>query len=199
MSRRPGGPCAGFTLIEAAIALALLVVVLAKLTMMMNSAARSSDVETKSTALDDQARIVLDKVAFAIAGASRESLIPDPESPLYSSELRYELSLGVQDGEVVWTEPEAIRMSNEGGQVIWSQNPGAADERRVVWCNIARPLLEGELPNGQDDNGNGLVDENGLTFVVRDDLVEIRLTLERTDSQGVTYTHTVETAVTCRN
>ena len=190
---------AGFTLVEIAIAIALFIVVVIKLSMAMTAATKAHRQQTAETALDDQARRVLDQVAYAVMGASRESLVPDPESPLYSSELRYEVSLGVEDGETVWSDPEAILLQGGNQQIVWTQNPGEADERRVVWTNIARPFLEGELPNGIDDNGNGVVDETGLSFVLDRDSILIRLSLEKIDQNGQAMTRTVETVVTCRN
>ncbi|MCZ6597746.1 MAG: hypothetical protein O7B99_08925, partial [Planctomycetota bacterium] len=89
---------------------------------------------------------------------------------------------------------------SEGGQkVVWKQNPGTPEERRVAWCNTVRPFLGGELMNGIDDNGNGLIDENGLSFTVDRNAVWIRLSLERMSKDGSTVTESVETVVTCRN
>jgi hypothetical protein len=65
--------------------------------------------------------------------------------------------------------------------------------------NWVRELLEGELPNGLDDNGNGLIDESGLSFEIDGDTITIRLTLERFDAEGTLITRTVETAVTLKN
>jgi hypothetical protein len=130
-------------------------------------------------------------------GANRETLFPDPDSPNHDSRVWYEVSLGVEDGEVVWGDPEEI--SGAGSQVVWSQNPGQADERRVVWSNVVRPFLEGEIQNGQDDNQNGLIDENGLNFTLQGNRVTIRLTLERAQPDGGAHTQSVETSVTLRN
>ncbi len=70
---------------------------------------------------------------------------------------------------------------------------------RVVWngitlCEVA-PFLEGEIPNGMDDNGNGLIDERGLSFTFDRHSVRIRLTTQaRVD--GELRVQTVETTVT---
>ena len=84
-------------------------------------------------------------------------------------------------------------------RVYWSQNPGAENERRVIWTSLVAPYLEGELPNGIDDNGNGLIDEKGLNFVVDRNAITIRLTLERVLDGGEIVSKTVDTTVTCRN
>ena len=69
----------------------------------------------------------------------------------------------------------------------------------MVWSNLVRPFLEGELQNGIDDNGNGLIDEKGLSFVVWKNSVTIRLTLGRQVEGGDWINETVVTTVTCRN
>jgi len=190
---------AGFTLIELMIAVSLLVLVVLNLTMALNAAVRTSDREATETALEDQAQIVLDRVGYAIMGCARDTLIPDAEPPLYSSDLRYQVHVGVEDGEVVWGDPERIWHVGGEDQVIWSQNPDEPQERRVVWSNLIRPLLEGEIINGIDDNGNGLIDESGLTFTMDRDSVTIRISLLREVEGGESITRTVETTVTCRN
>jgi prepilin-type N-terminal cleavage/methylation domain-containing protein len=188
---------AGFTAIELSIVLVLLVIVAIKAAMLFDFAAKSQIEDTAELALEDQARRTLDQVAFAVMGANRETLFPDPDSPNHDSRVWYEVSLGVEDGEVVWGDPEEISGANS--QVVWSQNPGQADERRVVWSNVVRPFLEGEIQNGQDDNQNGLIDENGLNFTLQGNRVTIRLTLERAQPSGGVHTQSVETSVTLRN
>jgi len=188
---------AGFTIIEVSIALVLLAIVSIKVAMLLDMAADAESADSADLALADQAGRTLDQIAFAVMGANRETLFPDPESPTYSERVDYEVSLGVQDGEVVWGDPERIDGSNE--QVLWVENPGAAEERRVVWCNVVRPFLEGEELNGVDDNGNGLVDEKGLNFTLQGNMVRIRLSLERIKSSGEVITQSIETRVTLRN
>lgn len=188
---------AGFTAIELSIVVVLLVIVTIKAAMLFDFAAKSQIEDTAELALEDQARRTLDQVAFAVMGANRETLFPDPDSPNHDSRVWYEVSLGVEDGEVVWGDPEEISGANS--QVVWSQNPGQADERRVVWSNVVRPFLEGEIQNGQDDNQNGLIDENGLNFTLQGNRVTIRLTLERAQPAGGAHTQSVETSVTLRN
>jgi hypothetical protein len=82
-------------------------------------------------------------------------------------------------------------------QVTWFENPGAPQERRVVWSNLVRDLLEGEEVNGIDDNANGLIDEDGLSFTVDGSRITVRLSLGTT-GRGE-ETKSVETTISCRN
>ncbi|MCK6448314.1 MAG: prepilin-type N-terminal cleavage/methylation domain-containing protein [Planctomycetes bacterium] len=191
--------CSGFTLVEASIAIALLALVFVKVGMLVKMKSDTAAHESTALVVDDQARRVLEQISYAVMGASRERLIPDPESPIYSSELRYEVSLGVQNGAVVWGDAQWIGLSAGANEVTWRERPDAPDERKVVWCKVVRPFLEGELMNGIDDNGNGLIDEKGLVFTLNGSRVTVRLTLERKSETGEIVTRTVETMVTCRN
>jgi hypothetical protein len=71
----------------------------------------------------------------------------------------------------------------------------------VVWARDVSDLLEGEIENDADDNGNGLVDERGLSFEIDDtgNVLTIRLTCERLDEGRRPLRKTVETAVRLRN
>ena len=190
----------GLSTLELIIAMALFAIVATKAVMVMNSANEAYDNDSATMSLEDQARRTLDQIAYAIMGADRDTLFPDPSSPIFSTELQYFLNLGVDaDGKVIYDDPEKISLSTDETQVIWRKNPDAPDERRVAWCNIVRPFLEGEEFNALDDNGNGIIDEKGLSFVVRKDAVTIRLCLERLTSGGETITQAVETIVTIRN
>ena len=117
----------------------------------------------------------------------------------HTSDIRYSFSLGLEDGVVVWSDPEEIRLSATGEAVEWLGNPGTPEEQRVVWSHLVSPFLEGELLNGLDDNGNGLIDEEGLSFVIDGQRVVIRLTLNRPEVNGRTAQETIERVVTCRN
>lgn len=189
----------GFSLVEAMIAIVLLGIVVTKLTIVIDQARDSYGQESARMAIEDRALYVLDQVAYAVMGSDRDSLLPDPSLPTFTSRLQYQVSMGVEDGEVVLGDPEVIALTDEGNSLYWAQNEGQANERLVTWANNVSQLLEEELLNGADDNGNGLLDESGLNFVIDRDSVTIRLTLAGEDSSGKPIRHTVQTTVTCRN
>jgi prepilin-type N-terminal cleavage/methylation domain-containing protein len=192
------GNRAGFTLIELVVAIALFALVSVNVTVVVRMSSRTQAENMGASVLDDQAQRAMDQIAFAIMGASRDKLFPADETPSETSRLRYEVNLGVEDGEVVWSDPQLIELSGDT-TLAWRERPEADDERRVVWCNVVRPFLEGEAINGIDDNSNGLIDERGLSFVLEGDTVTIRLTLERQGPDGEPMTRTLTSIVTCRN
>jgi type II secretory pathway pseudopilin PulG len=189
-------PRAGWTLIELVLAGVLVTGIMAKAAFVVNAALGLANDETASMHYEDQARRVMDRIALAVMGSDRDTLLPQIEA-LHTSSIRYSFSLGLEDGEVVWSAPEEIRL--DGSAVEWRENPGAAEERRTVWTNVVSPLLQGELVNGVDDNGNGLVDEDGLSFVLEGQRIVIRMTLRRPEVGGRTVEQSVESIVYCRN
>jgi prepilin-type N-terminal cleavage/methylation domain-containing protein len=190
---------AGFTIIELLIALALFLVLANKASVVLNAAGKFTADESATLVLDDQAHQVLDRIAAAILGTNGETLIPDAEAPAHSSELLYQVLLGVEEGQAVWSDPEQITLSDNLRKVLWRQNPDTPGETRVVWSNLVRPYLEGEVPNGADDNGNDLVDENGLTFVIDRNRVTVQISLTQEQSDGRVLIRTLATTATCRN
>lgn len=192
------GARAGWTLIEITLAGMLLTVVMGKAVFVMQSALSLANSETSSMHYEDQARRVMDRIGLALMGSDRDSLLPQVEA-LHSDSMRYSVSLGMEDGEVVWSAPQEIALAASGTEVEWRESPGEADERRAVWTDLVAPLLQGEVENGIDDNGNGLIDEDGLSFVIEGDRVTIRLTIRRPEVGGRMVEQTVESVVCCRN
>lgn len=195
MSRR-----AGYTLIEAMVGIALVSLLSLMAAMLVRMTRTSQVADVSAIELEDQAYRLLDRIQYAIIGTDRDKLFPDPVTPIHSSELSYEVVIGVEDGEVVWGDPERIGLeAADSKRLVWNRNPGEADEQRSIWCNVVRPFIEGELPNGIDDNGNNLVDEKGLSFTLQGNMVTIRITLERMRREGPPLVKVVETTVRVRN
>lgn len=190
---------AGFTLVEVLIALTLVGLLIANVSMVMQSGSRSFQLQSSLAELETQADRTLDRIALALMASSRESIDPSQQSPFHTSVLSYEQSLGVQNGNVVTGPVERIEMIVQNGQVMWRERPDDPSERSVVWSNWVSSFLQGEEPNGVDDNGNGLIDETGLSFEVVGERVSIRLTLERLLPDKSLRQVSRETVVTCRN
>jgi prepilin-type N-terminal cleavage/methylation domain-containing protein len=192
---------AGFTLIEMAVAVALLVVVVGNVYMVLADSSKAMNRKSVAVDTEVQARRALDRIALAVIGASRASLWTTLEAPNHSSELNLVTNLGVQDGEPVWSDPQRIELvEGPTNEVTWLENPSQADEKRVVWARNVASFAEGEIPgNGIDDNANGLEDEKGLSFDVDGDSVTIHLTIEKHGPEGQTATRRLSTLVTCRN
>ena len=188
----------GMTLLEVLLAATLFSILIYKAVMTLSTAMEASSTEMTDIVVEDHARKVLHQVAKAVMSSDRETLNPATPAPFSSDDIRYRVNLGIQDGAVVWSDPELIALEEDEERVFWARNPDSPESVRVVWTSLVSPYLEGEIPNGMDDNGNGLIDERGLSFDVDRNAITIRLTLDRT-VDGRAITKTVETTVTCRN
>lgn len=190
---------AGFTLLEILIALTVVGLVLGNIVMVMRSSSDAHDDETSRATLELQLDQTLDRIVLALMAASSESLEPGASAPAFHDRMEYMQSLGVNEGKLVLGKPERIEMRIDQGEIIWIENPGDAGERLATWSRWVRKFLEGEEPNGRDDNGNGLVDESGLAFVLEGTQVTVMLSLERKDPAGRTVVYSRTAIVHCRN
>lgn len=190
---------AGFTLLETLIAVVVVGLILGNVAMVMRSSDAAYDDATAMADLELQLDQTLDRIAIALMSASLQSLDPNAAAPVFHTQLEFVQSLGVQDGVMITSEPERIELVVQEGRVVWRQKPDESDERLIVWSRWVSEFLEGEVQNGVDDNGNGVVDENGLVFVVQGSQVTVHLTLSKTDSGGRRVEQTRTTVVTCRN
>lgn len=178
----------GFSLLEVVIALGLFTVLAVNLTLLTRATERSAGQADDLRQLEVMAAQTLDRVVLALMSARAESIDPLNTAPLNDSEVRYTISTGVDgDGNVVWSDPESIGLAPGTDQVVWCRNPGGQDELRVVWGHdVAAAALGEALGNLTDDNGDGLIDEYGLSFHLSDDgrSVLIQLSLARDSSAG---------------
>ena len=93
-----------------------------------------------------------------------------------------------------------IALEVQDGTILWIRNPETANERSMVWTRNVPNLLRGELANGDDDNENNIVDEEGLVFQKIGQNVHVQLSVERTDSRGVVHSSPTRSEIIfCRN
>jgi len=192
--------CAGFTLVELMVSVSLLTLVGANIYMVLADSSKVYRSQSANNETEVKVRRTLDRIALAIMGASRETLYTTSVAPASASVLNFESNKGMVNGEEVWSDPQQIALRNEDTrQVAWYENPGAVEERKIVWAKYISEFSKGEIPNGLDDNGNGLVDEQGLSFDLNGNSVTIRLTMQRPAPDGTLVTKELFTTVTCRN
>ncbi len=189
----------GFTLIETLIGVAVLALIIGNVYMLQSAGGDAYESGVFGSALEDGAETTMDRIALAVMSTSADRLDEVLAAPNFVSEIEYEVVADVVDGEPIVGVPERIEFLTESGEIVWTRNPGAEDALDLVWSRYVPELLEGEEPNGEDDNGNGIQDEKGLAFNMDVNQVLIRLTLSRTDSNQVEYTRTRSRRVTCRN
>lgn len=130
---------AGFTLIELMIAMSIFAVIVGGVLMMGRASDRAYRTGAVVASTEFQASRAMEQIVADVQGAQLESLSPDPLAGLGASAVDYVVATGLQNGELVLTPLRRLRFEYEAG----------------------------ELDNGLDDNGNGLVDE-GMVVLVHD-------------------------------
>lgn len=127
---------AGYTLVELSIVVVLLVIVLTAMTTIGVTSDRTYRTGATAAHLEGQVETALERVVAELQVARRSSLTPDPLPGAGSSSIEYVRPVGIVNGIVQWS---SLR-------------------------RLALELEPGEVANGRDDNGNGLVDERRLVL-----------------------------------
>lgn len=144
--RSARAPRAGFTSVELLISSLLM----ASLMLVAGLATERALALFRQRRATDQvssaAHRLLQRVATELVFARRATLLPVPALPLGASGLTYQRSLGVEAGAVQWGPSSTVR---------WEGEPG-------------------ELDDGLDNDGDGLIDEGQLAWIESEGLPQER-------------------------
>ncbi|HVS17163.1 MAG TPA: prepilin-type N-terminal cleavage/methylation domain-containing protein [Planctomycetota bacterium] len=127
----------GFTLYEVVITVGLLAVVVAATGMVSQSTNDLANFSGEKSRTETRARRALDRVVEELAMAGRGMLTPDPAAPGWSDDVDFQCVTGTALGAPIWGTLTTLR---------WERDPN-------------------ELDDGQDNDGDGLVDEGRLVLV----------------------------------
>ncbi len=190
----------GFTLLEMAITLVITALIGCNISMVMKTSSSAYETGLMESELNGQTSMTLDRIQLALMSSSLADLNPVLTSGLHSAYIDYKESLGLDElGKLVFSDTERIALELRQGEVVWLEHPGGRKERSVVWTKNVPSLYRGEILNGIDDNGNGLLDEKGLYFEQSGKSIQVQLTVQRTDSSGRQIVKDSGRTVTCRN
>ncbi|MCK6448910.1 MAG: hypothetical protein L6Q99_21145 [Planctomycetes bacterium] len=128
---------AGFTMLELAIASLVLLVVLGAMVQALTSGSSAYQEGTSITQVDAQTQRLLDRIADELRDADSSTLAPPATAPFGSRTLTFNRCQGFAAGAIVHGPTQTIRAV----------------------------LDDGELDNGVDDDGDGLVDEQRVELV----------------------------------
>ncbi|NOT31157.1 MAG: hypothetical protein HOP15_11975 [Planctomycetes bacterium] len=200
---------AGFTLVEALIAVSFLVVMFMAVAQVSSRASDAFDEGSAEHALSTGTHRALERLTHALEFANGTG-----NTPMYPAEndaVTFDTNPSFEGGAAHWTSVNLLAeleseelddgLDNDGDglvderRVVQIENLGAPEERRIVLASGVAELLEGELANLADDNGNGLIDEAGLSFSCEGEVIFVRLTCQRRDEGGRLLVKTAETAV----
>lgn len=213
---RPGHARAGFTLIEVLLG-ALLMSSLLLVAGFATDRCMSLFRQRRATqAVSSSASRMLQRVASELAFARRASLQPATIETQGSSSLLFQKSLGVVDGDVVWSPVFTLRWERESGelddgadndgdglvdegQLTWIENDGLPAERSVILGHGLCEFLPGETFDGADEDDDGLVDERGLCFSIAGNLLTVRLGVQGVGPDRRPFVKVGQTSVFIRN
>lgn len=207
---------AGFTSIEVVIATMLGGLLLLGVYSVLDSATDSTTTDMIAADLERSALKALAQVAEEMSLSGEAAIFPRLAPPLSAAGVFCQRATGYSGGAVQWGPTRLIAfdydvddpndgLDNDGdgrideGILVLRINPGAPGEHRVLLARHVAEFLAGEIENGLDDNGNGLVDERGFAITTQSGIHTIRLTLERGTPAGHVISRTFETSVYPRN
>lgn len=194
---------AGFSLVEVLIASTILVMLLTNVWMVTQAGQVAAQSGLFNMALNDEVNQTYDRISFAIMAADSDDVDGAGRAPFASTRVEYSSTLGLNDGTVVQGPVEQIEWvstQERDGRVVWREQIASASPREVTWSNSIPISFKGEVDaNGNDDNHNGVIDEGGLGFTKESNRVDIYLTVERPDSNGVRQAEHKISTVMCRN
>ena len=209
------GARGGFTLVELAVAMVLLSVIGGLFFLTTETTSNATRTGVAVAELDARALRALDRVCESLKSSSGDLVTPKAASPFSGTQLDFKRGLGADGaGKVVWGPLERFALvydeANDGvdndgdglvdeGKLVWTEKPGLAGSRSSVVCEGVREYLAGEKLDGNDENGNGLIDERGFALVFDGNRVTVRLTLESRDGDGHPLSTTVQRSVVFRN
>jgi len=213
---------AGFTLVEAAIATALLILIMSSAILAAKHGQGAFRATQTATDVETRVRRALDRAALELLSVGEEELLPNPTGQFGTSTILFRQARswggnagdGVNGLNVLWGDQNRLAFEYDTGESdddVDEDGDGLVDEGRLVLtrdiggndgrtilCTGVREMLEGEDANGADDNGNGIVDEAGFNIHRVGNVLFLRLSLEVPCETG-TIVRTLETSVRLRN
>lgn len=206
---------AGFTFVEAMIALSLLAVMFLAVAQTSSRASDAFDEGSADHILSTSTHRALERMARSIELSDGSILAGAIATDFGTDVVAFQVPVDFVAGAVVM-RPWQILAEREPGElddgqdndgdglvdelrVVEVLDAGTPDERRNVLLGGVTELFAGELANDADDNGNGLIDERGLSFSNDGNVVTLRLSVQRRGEGGRVLSKTAETAVRLRN
>jgi hypothetical protein len=201
----------GFTLLELVISITILVVMV----IAVSSSLSSGRGLWESSMTPLQAERLVNRTVLTIAEALRyaeeDTVLEELFPPEGSSRITFQSATADGLGPVTvleWvSEPgdpeDGLDNDDDGlideGMIMRTLDQGGASERKDILVRGVARLLEGEVDNNLDDNGNGLTDERGFSLGMGNRALHVRLTLVRSAPGGGQVVRSAETSVALRD
>jgi hypothetical protein len=128
----------GYTLLELVMAAVILTVMMGSLAMLSGSSAGALSEGTSQAELDSQLRRTMARISDELLPSGLSVITPAAQAPEGATEVNYKRSGGPVNGRNSWVDPRRFAFAYETG----------------------------EIDDGVDNNGNGLVDEGVVTWTL---------------------------------
>lgn len=185
---------AGFTLIEMAVTCTFVCVLFGSLITAVQSASDSFATGVVAADVGARSERTVHQLCELLKYANPETMSPKPAAPFSATKVTFQRLADYQEGTKVWGETESLSLVD--GRILWITAPGSKTQNVRVLCTGIATSLQGETPkNAKDDNGNGLIDEGGLSFEFRGNRVTVRVTVESHDVKKTRIVRTVQKTV----
>ena len=135
--------CKGFTLLEMLIVTIVSVVILGGALQAVTSSMQAQELGTAISDTETHVSRTLNRLAWSITGSGPGTLDPRPSAPASTSSITYQKATDFVGDAIVWGPPGRLEFR----------------------------LSAGELADGVDNNGDGLVDEGMVVWVENSTLV----------------------------
>jgi prepilin-type N-terminal cleavage/methylation domain-containing protein len=136
MKRANRSPASGFTMVEILIVLALVSVVMGSVVAVLRSSMRACQVGSTAGHLEALVNRALDQIADRLQASSHATVTPSLSSPFSSPSIDFQRSIGYAGGAVTWSPTE----------------------------RFAFQFRPGELDDGIDNDGDGIVDDGQVVW-----------------------------------
>ncbi len=208
------GTQAGFTLVEAAVAGALTILLLSSAVLAARGGMGAFRATQDTSGAETRVRRALARIVFELLSAGGSELLPNPSGDFGTSDLQFRKPIGLTGTTPDWGPTMRLAferapgeldddLDNDGngliddGLLVFTRDVGG-NEFRVILCRNVAEMLEGEIPNGADDNANDVRDEAGFNVHRVGDVLFVRLSVQEPMETG-TIVRTLETSVRLRN
>ncbi len=207
----------GFTMVEAVVAAALLVIMSSVALLASNTGLGAFESARANTRAEARLQRALKRASFELMPSSWDMVGPlNLDDEFGSSFVTFQTPAGFANDAIVWGPVNWLGLELEPGeqdngvdddgdglvderQLVLVRDQGGADEIRSVLTHNVREFLEGEEDNNVDDNGNDVTDERGFNAHRDGDVLTLRLSIEEFGDKTGTVVRTLTTSVRLRN
>lgn len=198
----------GFSVMEMAIAASGTVVLFGIVAIGTQRAFGTYQGTVSATEVERNANAAMDRMVSLLADAGLTTIADDLSAPTGASGFTFQVRKGYASGAITWSPATTLSWEsdpNDPRDDVDNDGDGLVDEGRVmvsdanglqaVICNNVTEYLDGETADTGDQNANGLEDEQGLSFVLEENRLTIRLTLAKVGADGETVTRSAESVL----